>query len=242
MEHEKIYQISTDFAYFNQDGILKPYGYQHLLAQILDRHLDSLGTNMEATMDYGLGWVLRSISLEVKAQVPRGQTLTGKTWHSQRKGPYFRREYQFFDHQGKLLFEASSFSILLNLEDRSIFRQKEVPFELMSPTEILLLDTKPNFKAKGDYKPLEERLIRPSHIDGMGHVNNCRYGEFAYDSLTKATRNNLNQLKRIEFYFQAELALGDKFRMESKEDGDCTYLRGVRDGNDKCCFDVIMQF
>ncbi len=242
MEHERSYPISTDFAYFNQDGIMKPYGYQHLLAQLVDRHLDSIGMNMENTMDYGLGWVLRSISLDIKSPIPRGHSLIGKTWYSHRRGPYFRREYQFYDKDDNLLIEASSFSILLDLENRSIFRQKELPFPFLEPTEILLLDAKPSYKAKGEYSSIEDRRIRASHIDGMGHVNNCRYGEFSYDSLPEDKRANLAQLKHLEYYFQSELGLGDAFRMEHKEDGDNVYLRGVLDGNNKSSFDVIMHF
>lgn len=242
MEHERSYPINTDFAYFNQDGVMKPYGYQHLLAQLVDCHLDALGMNMENTMDYDLGWVLRSISLEVKNPIPRGQALIGKTWYSQRKGPYFRREYQFYDTKGKLLVEASSFSILLDLKDRSIFRQQDIPFPFLDPTEIHLLEAKPNFKAKGDYSSIEDRRIRPSHIDGMGHVNNCRYGEFAYDCLPADKRDDLTKLKRLEYYFQAELGLGDEFQMESKHEKGRIYLRGVRNGNPKSSFDVIMQF
>ncbi|QRN84627.1 hypothetical protein JR334_06420 [Clostridia bacterium] len=242
MEQENKYPITTNFSYFNQDGILKPYGYQHLLAQLVDRHLEAIGMNMESTMKYGLGWVLRSITIDIKEQIPRGFDLVGKTWYAQRKGPYFRREYQLYDREGNLLLNASSYSILLDLKNRTIFRQHELPFSFQDPTEILLLDAKPSFKAKGDYGSIQKRCIRASHIDGMGHVNNCRYGEFAYDSLPVHFRDNLNQLKHLEFYFQAEMKQEDTFTMEQKVEQSEVFLRGVLDGNTKSSFDVIMGF
>lgn len=242
MEHEKSYPIITNFAYFNQNGILKPYGYQHLLAQLVDRHLETIGMNMESTMKYGLGWVLRSITVDIKKQIPRGIDLIGKSWYSQRKGPYFRREYQLLDTDGKLLANASSYSILLDLKSRTIFRAQELPFHFQEATEVLLLDAKPSFKAKGEYVPGEKRHIYASHIDGMGHVNNCRYGEFAYDSLPTHFQDNLNKLKHIEYYFQAEMKQKDIFTMEQKIEDAKIFSRGVLDGNTKSSFDVVMEF
>ncbi len=242
MEQQFRYQVQTDFSYFNQDGMMKIYGYQHLFAQLVDQHLEALNLTMEDTLDYGLAWVLRSISLTIKKKVPRGEILLGRTWHSQRKGPYFRREYEFCNQQGEILVQGSSFSILLDMGKRSIYRAQTVPFAFIEPTEEFLLEASPSFKCPDYYDAIEERVVRPSHIDGIGHVNNARYGEFAYDALTESEIMSLPQIQRIDYYFLSEMALGTAFQIMRTKTDSQLFLRGKHLSTGKTSFDIILTY
>ena len=74
---------------------------------------------------------------------------------------------------------------------------------------------------------VERRAVRPSWIDGLGHVNNERYGEFVYDALNAEERSRLSALKRLDIWFKTELTEGESFAMERAETGEAVILRGI---------------
>ena len=59
------------------------------------------------------------------------------------------------------------------------------------PTELFLIESSPSFKMTESLESVSEQIVRPSHVDCLGHVNNCRYGEFAYDAFTDEEQKDL---------------------------------------------------
>ncbi|WP_169515414.1 acyl-ACP thioesterase domain-containing protein [Anaerovorax odorimutans] len=241
-EKERVYQLETTVSFFNQYSQLKPYAYQILFEQMAEKHLSDLNVNVDSTIKYGLAWALISMSVEILKPIEPGMTLYGNTWYSQHKGPYFRRELLFKNNSGDIMFQGSTYSVLLDVEKRSIFRKKEVPFPMVEPTEGILLDASPNFKTNMTFKPIIERVVFPSYIDCVGHVNNCRYGEFAYDIFTPEEQENLKQLKRMDIYFLSELRNSDYFNMERAYDGEQILIRGYNKTKDDVSFNIVMSF
>lgn len=241
-EKERVYQLETTVSFFNQYSQLKPYAYQVLFEQMAEKHLSDLEINVDTIMKYGLSWVLVSMSVEILKPIEPGAVLFGSTWYSQHRGPYFRRELIFKDASGDVVFQGSSYSVLFDIEKRSIFRKKEVPFPMFEPTEILLLDASPSFKTEMAFDRIVERVAYPSYIDCVGHVNNCRYGEFAYDTFTSKELENLKNLKRMDFYFLSELRCDDHFYMEKAYDENKILIRGYNRTKDDVSFNIIMSF
>lgn len=244
MEAEKdcVYELLATASHFNQYNQLKPYAYQILFEQMAERHLLKLNLNVDETMKYGLAWALISMSVEVVAPIEKSMSLYGNTWHSQRRGPYFRRELSFKDAAGQVLFQGSTHSVLLDMDKRSVFRKKEVPFPMHEPTEILLLDSSPSFKRNRELTPVAERTVLPSQIDCLGHVNNCRYGEFAYDIFTDKEQEKLRNLKRMDIYFLSELRAGDRFTLGKAYEGSRVLIQGRNNRKDDVSFNIVMQF
>lgn len=241
-EEDCIYELLVTASYLNQYNQLKPFAYQLLFEQMAERHLTQLDVNVGGTMKYGLAWVLISMSLEVVNPIEQSMTLFGSTWYSTHKGPYFRREMLFKDKEGRVMFKGSTHSVLLDLEKRTVFRKKETPFAITVPTEVVLLDASPSFKMEADLKPVAERPVLASQIDCLGHVNNCRYGEFAYDTFTVEEQEHMRNLKRMDINFLSELRPGDRFTMKKGCEENRIFIQGYNDTKGDVSFNIAMDF
>lgn len=241
-ERSCIYETEVEVAYLNENKILKPHAYQTMFAQIAEQHLNKYEVNVDATMKYGYAWALISLIIEVVKPVDSCEPLYAETWHSQHKGPYFRRELQFKNKAGETVFKGSTFSVLLGLEDRSIYRKKELPFPLPEPEEAFTIEAKPTLKTKLEFTKVDERRVYNSYIDCLGHVNNCRYAEFAYDAFTDEEKANLDKMTRLEVYFISELRPGDTFSILKAYEDNRMYVRGHNDVKNDTAFDIVMYF
>ncbi len=241
-EKDCVYELLSTAAYLNQYNQLKPYAYQVLFEQMAERHLFDLNLNVDTTMEYNLAWALISMSIEVVTPIEKSMILYGNTWYSQHRGPYFRRELIFKDGDGRVMFKGSSHSVLFDIEKRSVFRKKEVPFPMHEPTGIFLLEASSGFKMDVDLTAVEERTVQASQIDCLGHVNNCRYGELAYDIFTDEEQENLKNLKRMDINFLSELRAGDQFTMKKAYEGDQIFFQGYNNTKDDVSFNIALRF
>ncbi len=244
MDNEKdfIYEIEPDVSELNEYGYLKPYAYQNLFGTIAERHLNKINLNVDTTMKYGLAWVLISISLEIVKPVKGCIKLFAQTWHSQKKGPFYRRELVFKDEEGTLLFHGSTFSVLLDLETRTVFRKKETPFFVDDPINEFTIDANPSFKIDIPFIEIDKRKVYNSYIDCLGHVNNTRYGEFAYDALNSHEKENLHKMSRYEVFFLSELRDKDIFSVQRVNINNRIVIKGVNESNGETSFDVLIDF
>ena len=241
-EKDCVYELLATASYFNQYQQLKPYAYQVLFEQMAERHLFELDLNVDTTMKYGLAWALISMSVEVINPIESSMLLYGYTWHSEHRGPYFRRELLFKDREGQVLFKGATYSVLLDMEKRSVYRKKEVPFPVRAPIPDFLLDASPGLKMGSNLTPVMERIVQPSQIDCLGHVNNCRYSEFAYDIFTDEQQEMLKHLKRMDIGFLSELRPGDRFTMRTASEGDQLFFQGHNNTKDDVSFNIVMSF
>jgi len=224
-EREKKYYSDIPFVDFNESGFLKSYGYQECVGILIHKHLKTSGIGLGEKLGGRLSWVIIAMSLEIIKPVKFSDTFYGRTWHVNRRGPFFRRDFEFYNDKDELMFHGATFSILLDVNTRNIFLDKELPFEVFADTNETTIEASPNFNAKLDFKYLNTRKIRKSMIDVLGHANNNKYGEMAYDSLNNEEIKKINKLKRIDMYFHSELALGDEFKILEYREGSCTYVQ-----------------
>jgi len=241
-EKDCVYELLATASYLNQHSQLKPYAYQVLFEQMAERHLFQLNLNVDETMQHGLAWALISMSVEVVTPIEKSMTLYGNTWFSEHRGPYFRRELLIKDADGQVMFKGSTHSVLLDIEKRSVFRKKVIPFPMHEPTPLFLLEASPGFKMDVDLGSVVERTVQPSQIDCLGHVNNCRYGEFAYDIFSEEEQKNLKDLKRMDIYFLSELRAGDHFTMRKANEGNQIFFQGYNNTKDDVSFNIVMGF
>ena len=241
-EKDCVYELLATASYLNQHNQFKPYAYQVLFEQMAERHLFNLGLNVDNTLKHGLAWALISMSVEVVTPIENSMTLYGNTWYSRHWGPYYRRELLIKDGDGRIMFKGSTHSVILDIEKRTVFRKKEPPFPMHEPTDIVLLDASPSFKMEAGLKPVVERTVQASQIDCLGHVNNCRYGEFAYDIFTEEEQEKLKDLKRMDINFLSELRAGDSFTMRKACEGDRIYIQGYNNTKGDVSFNIAMEF
>jgi len=241
-ESDYIYEVDAESADLNHEGILKPYAYQKIFARVVEEHLNKININMDSTMKHRLAWALISMTVEIERPIRGCERLYARTWHSERHGPFFRREMIVSDADGEMVFRGASFSVLLDIDKRSFFRKKDLPFYITDPIKQHLVEAKPTTKIKLDYCKMEERIVYNSYIDRLGHANNCRYGEFAYDVFTEAECRKLRDLIRMEFYYMSELRLHDRFSVHKANEGEKIYIKGMNESKSDVSFDVIFEF
>ncbi|MDI9491858.1 MAG: thioesterase [Bacillota bacterium] len=248
-EQSILYPIQLDPSLLNPLGVLKPQAYQALYCELAERHLSAHDAGSDKTLDYGVAWVLISLSVDVfDPQVPPG-TLQAMTWKSGRKGPYFMRDFTFRTKEGDLCFRGTSYSVLLHLDTRKICRDKRIPYFSLTADKEPLTRGHPTWRqAYGQdvdtvaaaLRPRAHRNVENSFLDLLGHVNNVRYAEFVYDAMTQEEILRLQRLSRMEIYFAAELRQGDSFTVSAAEEKDRSFYRGTNDGNGDISFDMVL--
>ncbi len=241
-EQNKTYDIELEFSLFGANGCLQPSGYQYIMNSVADKHLRTVDLNFEKILETGLSWVLLSMTVDVLQPIDdRLSKLVGTTWYSGRKGVFFRREINVAKEDGTPVFHCATYSTLLDMKKRSIFRGRELPFEMMEPTDKLLVDAVPTFKEKHDFEKGVSRNVQRSYIDGVGHVNNGRYGEFCFDALTDSEAAT-EKLRRMEIYFVSEMRLGETFAVGKAYDNEKIILQGYNETQEKPAFYGVFKF
>lgn len=244
-EIECYYDVDVEVSLLNENGHLKPHAYQFLIADVAGRHLSRFHVNADDTIGFGLSWALISQHVEVLRPINGCEHLRARTWHSGTKGPYFRRELIFCDNDGQVVFQAVTFSILLDVKKRSVLRPKTLNtlgFSLPEPHPEFLFEAKATRKFQMEYEPSETRRVYNSYLDLLGHVNNCRYSEFAYDTFTPEEKLRLSQLKRMEIYFESELRPQDTFTIKKASQENSLFFLGHNNNRDNTSFHIAMTF
>ncbi len=235
------YPIQLTGNDFLAPGILKPVAYSSYIQFVAERHLHILKLDSFSMSSQHLAWVLVGTTIEIQAPVLEGTTLIGKTWHAQTKGPYFRREFTFHDENGTLVFCGATFSVVMDLNTRHILKHYTLPGNFGNGNSIFALDNvRPVFRSKAEYTIWGTRSVYNSHIDLLGHVNNTRYCEFAFDALSPGEAQC--PLRRIAINFTGELRLGETFTIETGLLDETRYVRGIRNRDGKKSFDVAFTF
>ncbi len=212
-ERQHLHKVKVDFAYLDAQGYIKPHGYQHIIGKVIDEHLSLYKLDFSSCLEKKLGWVMVSLHVDIKKHVQGCENLHIRTWHSERKRLYFRREIEAYDTSGAMVFVATIYSVLMDFNTQSIYRKAELPFTLEEPYPEFTLPVAPIFKEKLTYKKICERVVLRSFIDAFGHVNNCRYGEFIFDALAPEDAD-LSMIQGFSIYFCSELKLNDIFYIE----------------------------
>lgn len=243
-ERSFFYEFSTDTSMRSPTGALHPAAYLRLIEAASEAHLGRIELDVPRLVrQYGVTWVMLSLTVQLGRQVAPNERLRLQTWATHRKGAVYRRELRIFGEDGETVAEAASFSALLDLKKRRICMDRDVMAQIDLPDgeEILQADSRAAFDVSR-FSVVHTRTIRPSWLDVIGHMNNSRYAELAYDALTDEQRGALPELRRMEFYYMGELTYGDRAKVLRNEDGTDVFVAGVREADEKPSFLVKFCF
>ncbi len=233
-EKEIIHDIKFNISNYNANGAFFPSSYQKIAVNMIEEHLDLLGMGEKAMMrNFGVSWVLLSTSLKLYRRLSPDDKLSGTTWNSGGRGPVFRRDLEFRAENGEIVAHGVTYSTLISQKTRKICTDRAViaAIELPQGERILKADRK--FAETVDFLPVEELTVRPSMTDGVGHVNNTRYGEFVYDALSASERAAVGDLASLDVWFISELREGERLYIEKAYPREgVTAVRGKKDNGD----------
>ena len=244
-EKQFSYPLELGIAMFNGDGALKPDAYQALYMQAVEPHLMNIEMDEARIMrDFGVAWVLVSMAVEIRRSVRADDKLTARTWNTTEKTRLlFRRDVVVTDAQGETVFTVATFSALLDLNARRVCTDRELITKFALPAGEKLMEASDRLRIKTPTEaPVEVLRVRPSWIDGVGHVNNFRYGEMAYDALTDRQRSAMGDLTRMELFFVSETHLGDEIALHRIEEGASAVVTATVAGETRPAFTAKLTF
>ena len=225
-----IYQLRADSGELGPQGCLKLVGYHELLGRIIEDDLASQGNSLSHTLAHGYAWAMVSLSMQVKRPVSSCEQLCGQSWLSQCEYPYHRREIQLFTAAGELVLSASVFMAPISTATHKIQPEDElVPTVFRTLQEYSAEWAQARMHSIHDerYQLLDVRTVRPSDIDALGHLNNCRYGAFAYDALESLGRNITAAPFRYTMHFMRQCMAGTQVSIGAYEERGAVHLLGV---------------
>ncbi len=226
------YPVPIDVAMYDASGAFFPSAYLKIITAVVQEHLAVIEMDVPRLVQkYNVSWVLLSLSVELRRPLTPGDELFVRTWDSGQRVPLYRRDlavYSAADPEGEPVAVAATFSTVMDLVTRHICSDRAILDSFQIPAGPKLLKASSRFASKAQFRPVENRTARPSWQDGLGHVNNVRYGEIVYDALSTAERAALKDLKRMDIWFLAELRPGQSFAVEKAlEDDGALLVRGT---------------
>lgn len=239
------HNINVDISMYNSNGHFTVSAYQRMIMGMIEEHLDQLQLGEKYLMDkHGISWVLLSTSIELVRQIKPTDKLVGTTWHAGGRVPSFRRDFIFQDESGNTVAVGATVSTLFETEARKICLNKDkLAVVDLKSHEPILEGLERRLQITSPQLVVETRKVRPSMTDGVGHVNNTRYGDFVYDAMTVSERERLGDLKRIDVWFNYELLAGDEFEIiKCRENDDVICFSGRKIGAERNSFDVKITF
>ncbi len=245
METDRKYHFRVDTGAQNENGAITLSALQRILVTVSEEHLENIGLDVPKLMkNYGVSWILLSMTVEIKSPILAGERLTVKTWHTNKKGAYYRRDIEISHENGEVAAVAASFSSIFDMKTRRLCVNGAVLDEVEKLDEgIELFEASPRIRLDPTNLPvvLTEKVM-PSWIDALGHTNNFRYGDLITDALSEETRKKLKHLKRFELGFTGELRLGESVELRVLEENDTVFAAGIRSSDQKPAFLAKLYF
>ncbi len=239
MELEKTYTFRVDTGALNENKTLTLSALQRIIVTVSEEHLENIGLDVPFLMkEFGVSWILLSLSAVIKDPIHAGERLSVRTWHTNKKGPYYRRDIEIRHEDGSVAAVAATFSSIFDMESRRLCSNEKVLAavdELGEGKELFVASPRLRIKPE-ELSPVMTQNVMPSWIDSLGHTNNLRYGDLITDALPAETRANLGNLSRFELGFTGELRLGESVELRLKEENGEVLSAGIRSSDGKPAF------
>ena len=236
-EAKMTYRALVDTSMLNSRRDIQISGLLRMIETAIEEHLLDIGMdNPRLVQEENISWAFLSLSAEVLDPIVPGEILSGHTWFSGRKGPLFRRELEFCHADGRRAVTFTCFSALIDLAARRIVRDRALLERYSLPAGETLTDAESRmaFDPK-EYRAVGSRMVYPSWLDALDHVNNARYGDMIYDTLS-ASGLTQGQLRRFELYFMGELHEGETVDLLLRDGPDCRSVLGLHSDGGEAAF------
>jgi len=226
-EQKNEYRMLVDTSMIDFRRDIQPAGLLRIIESTIEQHLPRIGMDVPTMVRrYNASWAFLSLAVEILDAVEPGEFLTARTWFSGRKAMLFRRELELCHADGSRAVAGSFFSGIIDLGRRKLIRDPAFLGKfLLEPGETLLEADSRMSPELSLYREAGRRKVYPSWVDGLGHVNNARYGDIIYDVLQDDETAPEGKLKRLELYFTGELRRGEEVLLLRRDlPGGCSIL------------------
>ena len=152
---------------------------------VAGQHCLLLGTDYKSMAAKGLFWAVIRHRVQVSRLPQRGESITVETWPMPTTRVAYPRATVGYDAQGKECFRIISLWVIMDLTTRAMILPGHSGVNVPGLTRGGEL-TAPGSLAPKVLENAQERTVRFSDLDRNGHMNNCRYLQWAADLLPAA--------------------------------------------------------
>lgn len=182
-----------------------------LMQEISDRHAAILGAGWFSLCERGYFWVITKIQLEIHRLPKWTEHVTLRTWVRKSNAATSPRDFEIIDSDGQPLVAANAVWAILDKEHGEPQRINMFDSGFM-PQERCAVERRPMI-----IKPItlpntlpDPMDVRYSDLDINRHVNNARYIQWAFDSVSDAFRKT-HKINKVAVKFIAQAKLGDHY-------------------------------
>ncbi len=206
----------------------RPSAVLEAMQETAEVHSCMLGAGWKALRNLNLAWVITRLEMEMDRYPAVGERVSVETWHRPVRRWFFPRYFMIRDSRDREIGRAASLWVLLDLRTRQMARPDQVAAlmpdntDLPAPLGLPAPVTEVSGTLQvGSYTPLY------TDMDANGHVNNCRYADWACNALGLQALTDW-ELSRFQISFNSEVRPGEALRTE---------LKRLDDRFSFCCLD-----
>jgi medium-chain acyl-[acyl-carrier-protein] hydrolase len=198
---------NSDFSNLDQ---IKPHSVLEILEEIAGRHAAKLGCGYLDCKKNHQAWVCISTRVEFLDDLINGENGLVETYPSKTGRIDFDRSYEIKRLDGTSCIKAVTKWVVINYDTRRIERSSNVTFP--SDCDIAPIIEMPKKIVLDDDIVLNNSIefnTCLNDLDHNGHVNNCRYLSFVYNTFDESKK-----IKSFECEYVKELKYGEKATMK----------------------------
>ena len=199
-------------------GRLKLSAICWFVQEMAGRHCQALALDWDTLAKKGLFWAIIRHRVQVSRLPQKGETIRLETWPMPTTRVAYPRAVVAFDGEGRELFSSTSLWVLMDLGSRAMILPGksgvEVPGilrggELASPQSLHPAEPEQSL----------QRAVRFTDLDINGHMNNCRYLDWAADLLPSDFHQG-HSIREFTLCYLSEAREGDDLQLGYTLDGD----------------------
>ena len=239
--YKKKYSVEISNADFQMR--LKPSCLFEFMQDAASLAAGELGFGHEALIKaYNVAWVLTRLRLEINRLPSLGESMEIETWHMQHGRITFDRDFIVYGQGGEILAQAVSTWVIMDMTSREIKRADTIDFNIPVSAKGRAIDgALERLKPIGELFPAYERKIAYSDIDLNGHVNNAKYVEYIFDSLSIDEHRSM-KFTSIDVNYSSEMSPGETLSVKFCEDDTSVYVEGENSGSSAVVFKAKIGF
>lgn len=203
--------------------------------EIANAHSDEFGFGFENLSKKNATFLLVNVSMDIIRTPSLHEKVKITTWNAGKKGIRFIRRTIVEDESGKVICNAESVWILVDIINHKIItKTDDIGFNLPQCDDIVGELRCGKIVHPEDMTLQGKRRIRYTDIDYNGHLNNCKYADFVMDFMPIDITGK--RVSKLDIYFHTEAMEGDKIEIYTGEKEGYIFFHGVNCGN--VCFDA----
>ena len=214
-------------------GRLKPASILWFVQEMAGRHCQILRLDWNTLASKGMFWAIIRHRVQVTRLPKKDEPIRIETWPMPTTRVAYPRNVVAFDQAGNELFRTTSLWVLMDMESRAMILPGKSGVEVAGVLRGGELPI-PGSLSPAVLSAVQERSVRFTDLDLNGHMNNCRYLDWAAD-LLPSDFHKTNTIKDFTLGYLSEAREGDALTVRHELTGqerlrlEITRAEGVKE-------------